>query len=427
MSPLADKLAPDRGDGEGALPHRRYPTLLDSLLLVPARRALRQLLDAIGRPPLAFVLWNGQEVTATDAPVARVVFHDSATLTEVAANPFYAFGEAYADGRVDVEGDLAKLLTVTFQHTRAWQKKGANVLQTAARILQPRRNTLAASRENIHHHYDIGNDFYRLWLDEALVYTCAYFAQSSMTLEQAQRAKMDHICRKLRLLPGQSVIEAGCGWGAMALHMARHYGVNVRAFNISHEQITYARSRSREEGLDDQVEFIEDDWRNICGQCDSFVSVGMLEHVGLENYRLLGDVIDRCLTDDGCGLIHSIGRNRPDALNPWIEQRIFPGAYPPAMSEITNVLEPHRLSILDVENLRLHYAQTLRYWLRRYEDSIDQVHRMFDDSFARSWRLYLAGSIAAFESGDLQLFQILFTREANNDIPWTRAELYAEP
>jgi cyclopropane-fatty-acyl-phospholipid synthase len=206
--------------------------------------------------------------------------------------------------------------------------------------------------------------------------------------------------------------------------MARVYGARVRAFNVSAEQIAWARDRARREELDGRVEFVEDDWRNATGPCDAFVSVGMLEHVGPGNYPELGRVIDRCLEPHGRGLIHSIGRDRPAPLQPWIRKRIFPGAHPPTLREMTRVFEPASLSVLDVENLRLHYAETLRHWLARYESNFDRVRTMFDDAFARAWRLYLAGSIAGFTTGSIQLFQVVFARSGANLVPVTRRHLY---
>jgi cyclopropane-fatty-acyl-phospholipid synthase len=280
------------------------------------------------------------------------------------------------------------------------------------------------SRENIHYHYDIGNDFYELWLDRELVYTCAYYANREMTLEEAQEAKMELVCRKLQLRKGERVVEAGCGWGSLALYMARHHGVSVRAFNISREQIEYARRRADREGLSDRVEFVDEDYRAIEGPYDVFVSVGMLEHVGRPHYRELGEAIDRSIHPErGRGLLHFIGRNQPEPLNAWIKRRIFPGAYPPALREVIGeVLEPWNFTVLDVENLRLHYARTLEHWLERYESSVDQVRAMFDEQFVRAWRLYLAGSQATFQAGCLQLFQIAFARGVTNDIPWTRRD-----
>jgi cyclopropane-fatty-acyl-phospholipid synthase len=235
---------------------------------------------------------------------------------------------------------------------------------------------------------------------------------------------MDHVCRKLRLQPGQRVFEAGCGWGGFALHMAREYGVEVHAWNISREQIRFATERARDAGLGDRVIYVEDDYRNMRGECDAFVSVGMLEHVGPENYRALGAVIERCLAPRGLGLIHTIGRNRPEAMNGWIERRIFPGAQPPALSEMMAIFEPRDFSVLDVENLRLHYAETLRHWMARYLAVFDRVQAVRGSGFARAWHLYLAGSVAAFNAGTMQLFQVLFARGGNNKLPATRRHLY---
>lgn len=333
-------------------------------------------------------------------------------------------GDAYADGRVEIEGDLYAIIEEIYLCSPGSATHVARAGRRAGLARRTSRNTLAGSRDNIHHHYDIGNEFYRLWLGETMSYTCAYYPTPEAALDEAQVAKMDHVCRKLRLKPSESVIEAGFGWGTLALHMARHYGVRVRAFNISDEQVRFARERAAGLGLARQVEYVHDDYRNIGGSCDAFVSVGMLEHVGTENYRTLGGLIARCLKAGGRGLIHSIGRNRPQPLHPWIERRIFPGAYPASLKEMMEIFEPWNLSVLDVENLRLHYARTLGHWWQAFEAARDRVVAMFDERFVRMWRLYLAGSMAAFKVGELQLFQIVFAPGRSNELPWTRADLY---
>jgi cyclopropane-fatty-acyl-phospholipid synthase len=200
--------------------------------------------------------------------------------------------------------------------------------------------------------------------------------------------------------------------------------VKVTAYNISREQIVHARQRAHAEGLDGQVEFIEDDYRNVRGEFDAFVSIGMLEHVGTDHYRELGEVIDRSLRDNGRGLIHSIGLNYPRPMDAWTERHIFPGACPPSLAQMMDIFEPYDFSVLDVENLRLHYAKTLEHWLQRYENNIDRVTEMFDPEFVRAWRLYLAGSLTAFKMGGMQLFQVSFARAGHNQIPWTRQYLY---
>jgi cyclopropane-fatty-acyl-phospholipid synthase len=385
---------------------------LDRWVLERMRRRLQGI-------PLRVRLWDGTSTSLSDSAEAAEVFvKDRRTLLALVRDPAVGFGDAYAGGRLEVRGDLVRLLEAIFEH---WQATPAG-----HHVEQPRRepSDRERARANIHHHYDLGNDFYRLWLDEQLVYTCAYFPTPATPLEEAQTAKFDHVCRKVRLRPGDTVVEAGCGWGAFALHMARHYGVTVRAYNISREQIRFARARARAEGLDGRVEFVEDDYRNLRGRYDVFVSVGMLEHVGRENYRAFAEVIDRGLNPRGRGLLHFIGRDRPRALNAWIRKRIFPGAYPPTLAEVAReVLEPASLSVVDVENLRLHYALTLRHWRARFEAAKGRVAEMFDESFVRAWRLYLAGSEVGFTTGYLQLFQVTFARAAA-DMAWTRAELY---
>ncbi len=385
------------------------------------RRLARRLMRCVGSPAWDVRLWNGEIVKTTPGRTVGVIcFRDRGAFYSTLLNPGLCFGDHFAEGRIEVEGSLVSLLE------EASRKENEETRRFDLAWWNRRRNTLSGSRRNIHHHYDIGNDFYRLWLDEKMVYTCAYFPEPTMTLEESQIAKMNLVGRKLRLRPGMSVVEAGCGWGALALHLAQRFDVTVRAFNISKEQIAWARKQAQEQGMADRVEFIEDDYRNIAGTCDAFVSVGMLEHVGVEHYRQLGEVVSRCLGPRGRGLIHSIGRHRPGRVNAWIARRIFPGAYPPSLSEMMQIFEPNGLCVIDVENLRLHYAQTLRAWRERYEASVHRVREMFDDNFVRAWRLYLAGSEAAFAAGRLQLYQVVFTRPGELDVPRTRAFIFDE-
>jgi len=420
----------DLGQGPQKIGTARFEVVTDRAgggqVSAVERWLAQQMLRSMGNPPVRMVLCSGEEIPASGpSPVARILIRDRATLRKLILNPNLGFGDGYSDGRIEVEGDLTEFLEVVYRARSAARKRVGLLRKIIWRWWQrTRSNTLRGSRANIHHHYDIGNDFYKLWLDEQLVYTCAYFPTPQVTLEQAQVAKMDHVCRKLWLRPGETVVEAGCGWGALGLHMAKRYGVKVKAFNISREQIAYARQRAKQEGLDSRAEFIEDDYRAISGRFDVFVSVGMLEHVGTDHYRELGKVVDGCLGPCGRGMIHSIGQNEPGELSPWLTRRIFPGAYAPSLREMTEVLEPWGFSVLDVENLRLHYAQTLRHWLRRFESAAGAVAEMFDGRFVRTWRLYLAGSVAAFSTGGLQLFQTVFARPGVNEIPWTRARLY---
>ena len=384
------------------------------------RVLVRALLRAAGSPPVRCVLPDGAIIEPPDGEVVGALrFLDRPALYAFLRRPEIGFGEGYTDGAIEVDGDLVEMLAAVY---RTPPSPLAERLFFSAR--RPRANTLRGSRDNIHRHYDLGNAFYRLWLDDRMLYTCAYYPTPAASLEQAQVAKMDHVCRKVALRPGELVVEAGCGWGSLALHMARHYGVTVRAFNISHEQIVHAREQAAREGLSDRVEFVEDDYRNITGTYDCFLSVGMLEHVGVGNYRALGALIDRCLPAHGRRLVHTIGRTRPMRLNAWVEKHIFPGGEPPTVAQMMTIFEPFGFSVLDVENLRLHYERTAAEWLRRFERQVDAVRDMFDERFVRAWRLYLAGTTVAFRVSLLQLFQVVFARERHNGIPWTRAGVY---
>jgi cyclopropane-fatty-acyl-phospholipid synthase len=371
-----------------------------------------KILKAIGGAPIRIVLEPGDSIAVPDvAPVATVIIRDRRTLAELCIDPEVGFGDAYADGRIQMEGDLVKFLEAVYESwpnapaARSWYarltSKGMDLWQA---------NTLSGSRRNIHRHYDLGNNFYKLWLDAQMLYTCAYFPTPGTTLEEAQTAKMDHVCRKLRLQRGETVVEAGCGWGALSLHMAREYGVSVKAYNISREQILFARERAREEGLTGQVEFIEDDYRNISGKFDVFMSVGMLEHVRADRYPEFGEIIHRSIGDTGRGLLHFIGRSQEASFSRWIRKRIFPGANAPALRRALEIFEPRNYAVLDIENLRLHYAKTLEHWLDRFETSQPQVAAMCGSEFVRAWRLYL--------------FQVVFAGSKCHPLWWTRAPLY---
>ena len=394
----------------------RQPGALDRWLAARLQHVLT-------RAGIRLRLWDGSTTGPQPAGLlGELIARDRGTLLGLVIYPDLWFGEAYTTGRLQVRGELQPMLEalcrISVSPPAWWDRLRARVAAS---------NSVTRSRRNVHHHYDIGNDFYKLWLDDQLVYTCAYFETPDSGLEDAQRAKLDLVCRKLRLQPGERVLEAGCGWGALALHMARHYGVTVQAFNLSREQIAYARGRAAREGLADRVAFVEDDYRNASGDFDVFVSVGMLEHVGLRQFSSMAHVIRRTVRGARRrGLLHFIGRDVPRPLNAWVRRRIFPGAYPPTLSEVTErVLSPAGMSVLDVENLRLHYARTLAHWSRRFTAATDAVRAAYGDAFERTWQLYLSGSEAAFATGWLQLFQVTFAPVGEQPPNWTRAEVYA--
>jgi len=389
------------------------------------RSVIRWIMKCVGNPNISIRLWNGDEFPITEArPVACMEFRQRRAVFELLRSPSLGFGECYSRGLIEIHGDILAFMSeaaaaITRKREGSYFRPKIGSMLYALRV-----NSLNRSRHNVHHHYDLGNEFYKLWLDERMVYTCAYYDAPTSSLAEAQFAKLEHVCRKLQLRPGQKVIEAGCGWGALALHMAKHHGVNVVAYNNSRNQVAFARERATELGVDDRVTFVEDDYRNIDGRCDAFVSIGMLEHVGQANFKSLGALIARSLKPDGFGLIHTIGRSHPRRMDPWIVKHIFPGGHIPSLGEMMPVFEPHRFSVIDVENLRLHYARTCAAWLQNFEAVADQVEEMYDAEFVRMWRLYLAGSSTGFQSGTLQLYQVLFAPRANNQVPWTREYQY---
>jgi cyclopropane-fatty-acyl-phospholipid synthase len=388
------------------------------------RALLRRLLRASGLRDVTFVIGGTEKLSTGSTPSSHVVsIRTKSALWKLLRNPEQGFLDGYVNGAIEVSGDLIELLNQAKRHYSLRAAPPVS-LRSAVQAFWRRRQA-RRSRDNVLHHYDLGNEFYRLWLDEQLVYTCAYFDDDcSRTLEQAQVAKLDYVCRKLRLHEGETVFEAGCGWGALALHMAGRYGVRVRAFNLSDEQLEHARDRARREHFHSRIEFVKADWREISGRCDAFASVGMLEHVGPESYRLLGNVIRKTLGGHGRGLIHSIGQNTKEPLCPWIERNIFPGAQPPTLQQMMDLFGPTNMAVLDVENLRPHYARTLRHWLARFDDHADRVREMFGERFVRLWRIYLASSASAFEIGSLQLYQVLFAPIGSPFFPMTRASLY---
>ncbi len=386
-----------------------------------AEGAGRRILQAAGDPPVRIVLPDG---TAVQSPLAQPRFtlsvHRWSGLAAMLLDPESGFAEGYASGDVELDGSLVDFCDEIYRR-RPWPPARSRAARMLWRYLDwTQRRSVRGARKNVRRHYDLGNEFYRLWLDEEMLYTCAFFPREDATLEEAQTAKMERVARKLALEPGERVAEAGCGWGAFALYIARVHGCRVRAFNVSEEQIAWARRRARELGLEPRIEFVLDDYRNITGSYDAFVSIGMLEHVGTDHYEELGEVIRRTIGDRGRGLLHFIGRSRPAPLSPWIRRRIFPGAYAPALSEMLPLLEAGEYMVADVENLRSHYARTLRCWRERFEAAGPQVRAMFGEEFARAWHLYLAGSEAAFRGGSLQLYQVLFAGPRCAKRLWTR-------
>ena len=346
-------------------------------------------------------------------------------------NPRLGLAEAYMDGSVTVDGDDIMGLVEIIRRNNAWEKGGEIGDQKPLKalfdqILRPLQqlNSMARSRANVAHHYDLSNDFYRLWLDEDMQYSCAYWAEADDTLERAQLAKKAHIAAKLALQPGQKVLDIGCGWGGMALYLNKVAGVEVLGITLSAEQLKLARARAEAAGVADKVRFELLDYRVLAkrapGTFDRIVSVGMFEHVGVPQFTTYFRACANLLKDDGVMLLHTIGRlGTPGTTDAFTRKYIFPGGYIPALSETLAASEKVKLIASDIETLRLHYAMTLREWYARVQIHRDAIVAQYDERFYRMWIFYLAGATAAFESGGMGNYQIQFTRD-RRALPITR-------
>lgn len=356
---------------------------------------------------------------------------DDTTLQALCRNPELAFGEGYMAATVTAENDDLDTLIRLLLRNRSngnlpvWVKGAAAVRYWLRDVML--RNTAHSARANVAHHYDISDDFYRLFLDRDLQYSCAYFSDPDMTLEEAQSAKKAHIAAKLRIEPGMRVLDIGCGWGGMALTLARTYGAQVTGVTLSENQLVTAQARARAEGLDRLATFRLTDYRDLHDRFDRIVSVGMLEHVGVPHYGTYFEKVADLLAPDGVALIHTIGRCAPPmAQSQWLNKYIFPGGYVPSLSELAPALERAGLWQLDIEVWRLHYATTLRHWRDRFDENQETVQQMYDDRFVRMWRYYLTICILAFEEQPqgVYQFQLGHRRDA---VPLTRDYIYSNP
>lgn len=402
---------------------------MDRLWINAIDRMLRTLLR---HGTLRVVMPDGTSTTYGDGIASQMTvrLHDMATVRHLVLNPEMALGEAYVNQTLTIDGDdlqtfLGLVVRNVSQGTahRVWWQKPAIRLRSGLRRLAQNNVAPTASR-NVAHHYDLSGRLYGLFLDADRQYSCAYFKTPEDTLEQAQAQKKDYIARKLRLEPGMRVLDIGCGWGGMALTLARDFGASVVGITLSREQHAYATERARSEGLSRQVTFRMCDYRDVAESFDRIVSIGMFEHVGLRHFDAYFQTLRDRLTPDGIALIHTIGWTLPPAgTNPWIAKYIFPGGYVPTMSEAMTAVEKAALWPADVECWRLHYAWTLRHWFNRFTENEVEVRMMFDDRFVRMWRYYLAACEQTFRHGHQAVFQFQLSRKIDA-VPVTRDYLY---
>jgi cyclopropane-fatty-acyl-phospholipid synthase len=396
---------------------------------------MRPALDAILRRFVVLgrltVRWPDGRLTTyagppDSGPEAAIAINDRRTIRRLVLNPLLALGEAYMDGGLSpLECAIFDVLDVTAINRMA-NGRGhpfaylRTTMDTVKRRID-QYNPAARAQRNVAHHYDLNGRLYSLFLDRDRQYSCAYFPRGDETLEDAQAAKKRHIAAKLRLTrPDLHVLDIGCGWGGLALSLAREHGARVTGITLSGEQLSVARARAAAEGLADRVSFEMLDYRALTQRFDRIVSVGMFEHVGVVHYRTFFDAIARSLEPDGVALLHAIGRSDgPSSTNPWIGKYIFPGGYCPALSEVLPPIEGTGLVTTDIEILRLHYAETLRHWRRRFAANRDTIGALYDERFCRMFEFYLAGSEIAFRREGHMVFQIQFAHR-QTAVPLTR-------
>lgn len=381
--------------------------------------------------PLAIELWNGRRYALGERPTVTLRVPAASSLKYLMNADLAQLGEAYVEGLLEVEGPIGDAIRAAESLARRLSGNKKGRMPLLLRNLHSKKTDSAAIR----YHYDVSNDFYALWLDRRMVYSCAYFRTGEESIDVAQEQKLDHICRKLRLRPGERLLDIGCGWGALVMHAAERYGVHATGITLSESQHALANERIRAAGLQAKCEVRLQDYRDVPGEAvyDKIASVGMFEHVGLKNLPVYFGAIRRLLADGGIVLNHGITSVDPDSLSvglgggDFIGKYVFPHGELPHLSLVVKEMGASGLEIMDSETLRLHYAKTLQLWSDRLEANLAQAGAFADEKRLRIWRAYLAGCAHAFEHGWVSIQQVLAVKTADpkaNPLPWTREYMY---
>jgi cyclopropane-fatty-acyl-phospholipid synthase len=367
-------------------------------------------------------LWDGSsEIYGEGNPEFKIIFNEPIPKADIIKDPSLTFGEAYMTKKIDIEGSIQKVIESLYNNQESFlsnSDKYANLLRMAT-------NSIKNSKKNIEFHYDIGNDFYKLWLDDTMTYSCGYFKSKSDSLTQAQKNKVEHILKKLNLKEGETLLDIGCGWGELIISAAKKYKVKAMGITLSSEQLAKVKERIKSEGLEDLIEVELVDYRELKNRTfDKIVSVGMLEHVGQDHLAEYFSNVNNLLNDKGVSLLHCITSTEVGGNKTWIDKYIFPGGYVPAVRELINCMSDERFTLIDAENLRLHYGRTLEHWAKNFENALPEIRKTKDETFIRMWRLYLNACAASFNSGNISIHQFVFNKGVNNDLPWTREYMY---
>ncbi|MBO3328231.1 SAM-dependent methyltransferase [Clostridium perfringens] len=390
------------------------------------KNIVKSIAEHLSDRPFDLEYWDGEIIKYGEGePEFKLIIKNFPSKKELLSDPSVALGEAYMKGDIDIEGDLQKFFESIIRNKDSFMNKNT-VFRLASKIKAP---SLIKSKKDIAHHYDIGNDFYSLWLDKTMSYSCGYFKNPTDTLYDAQMNKIHHILKKLNLKEGQHLLDIGCGWGYLIIEAAKLYNVKALGITLSEEQFKKAKERIKQERLEDLVDVKLMDYRNLEKsnlEFDRIVSVGMAEHVGHTNLPLFFKNVDSVLKESGLFLLHNITNLVETEGNKWITTYIFPGGYLPTLREELNIAADINFRTLDVESLRLHYMKTLEEWCKNFMNHLDEERHMFDDEFLRMWHLYLATCAAAFHYWDIDIHQILFSKGINNTLPMTRKYLYED-
>lgn len=383
-----------------------------------------KLLNRLQTGSLEVVFWDGSKKTYGDGqPRAKVALKSKSVARAMMRNLSLGTGESYMDKSLDIKEPLDNFFRIVYEN-QAYFQKLLNLTLTYRR----QTNKKNAQKKYIQHHYDLSNNFYKLWLDnDTMAYTCAYFKTEKDTLELAQSQKFDHVLRKLQLQKGHSVLDIGCGWGHLLVRAAKKYGATGLGVTLSEEQYKYATAMAKREGVANKIQFELLNYQDLYErdiQFDRVMSVGIMEHVGQGNHGDYFKVLDKMLKPGGVSLFHTISQQTEDITDAWIDKHIFPGGYLPSIRELTSYLPEYNLRLIDYENLRIHYAMTLDEWSKRFEAHKTQVIKMFDERFYLMWRFWLAGSSASFRYGGSDLSQFVVTKGINNELPLTRDHIY---
>ncbi len=365
---------------------------------------------------------KGHETTFGEGePYFTLVIKKTRFYRRIVAHSELGFGEAYMNGDIEIIGGLGQPMRLYLENK---QELGLLGKISTYRYDQ---NVKETQKEEIHRHYDLGNDFFKLWFDESMTYTCAYFKNPKFTLEQAQQAKVDHLLKKLQLSKGQTLLDIGPGWGHLLFTAAQKYDIEGLGVTLSEEQLKYCKKRAKQLGLEKRVKFALMNYQDLDPakyQFDRIISVGMFEAVGKNNLWTYMQSVHDLLPQEGISVLHTITKQNEYPIPRWLDKYIFPGGYIPSIRSIIQFFPEYNFRLLDIENLRLNYALTLDEWLKRFDANVTTIEKMYDEKFVKMWRLWLASSSASFRYGENDLMQIVFSKGINNDLPLTRDYLY---